>query len=294
MAMRSPMRGENCVMHRVAFATGATLVLATTLAVHQTVVNLANIGTPDAIVTRAAKTPLLASKGSLTSATPVPPGNDGSSLTFDVVNIDPQGASVFAGQAPTNSSVSVLANGRELATATADETGAWAIVTDRKLAAGDYEFSLSARSPQHDVTAGQSVRMVIAPVAPDVASSPTPEAVSPLSIPAPITFVYNDTTFTAQGRRAADLLAKRLVEQQPAMASLSGHADERGSDLYNMELSRRRLSVVADYLRDSGFVGKLELIPKGKSEPYAAIDRNALPKEEVLQLDRRVELLHSH
>jgi outer membrane protein OmpA-like peptidoglycan-associated protein len=61
-----------------------------------------------------------------------------------------------------------------------------------------------------------------------------------------------------------------------------------------MELSRRRLSVVADYLRESGFVGKLELIPKGRSEPYAAIDRNALPREEVLQLDRRVELLSTH
>jgi outer membrane protein OmpA-like peptidoglycan-associated protein len=288
------MRGENCVMHRVVFATGATLVLATTLAVRQTVVNLAHVGTPDAIVTRVAKTPLLASKGSLTSVTPVPPGGDGLSLTFDVVNIDPQGASVFAGQAPTNSSVSVLANGREVATATADETGAWAIVTERKLAAGDYEFSLSARSPQHGVTAGQSVRMVLAPAAPHVASSATPEAVSPLSIPAPITFVYNDTTFTAQGWRAADLLAKRLIEQQPAMVSLSGHADERGSDPYNMELSRRRLSVVADYLRDCGFAGKLELIPKGKSEPYTAIDRNALPKEEVRQLDRRVELLRAH
>ena len=288
------MRGENCVMHRVAYATGATLVLATTLAVCQTVVKLAHIGTPDAIVTRVAKTPLLANKGSLTSATPVAPVIDGSSLTFDVVNIDPEGTSVFAGQAPTNSNVSILANGREIATATADETGAWAIVTARKLAAGDYEFSLSARSPQHGVTAGQSVQMVIAPVAPHVASSATPEAGSALSIPAPITFVYNDTTFTAQGRRAADLLAKRLIEQQPAMASLSGHADERGSDLYNMELSRRRLSVVADYLRDSGFVGKLELIPKGKSQPYTAIDRTALPKDEVLQFDRRVELLHAH
>jgi outer membrane protein OmpA-like peptidoglycan-associated protein len=292
--MRSLLRGENCVMHRVAFATGAVLVLATTFAVRQTVVNLAHIGAPDAIVTQVAKTPLLVSKGSLTSVTPVPPGNDGSSLTFDVVNIDPQGPSVFAGQAPTNSSVSILANGRELATATADETGAWAIVTDRKLAAGEYEFSLSARSPQHGVSAGQSVRMVIAPEAPHVASGATREAVSSLSVPAPITFVYNDTTFTAEGRRAAHLLAKRLIEQQPAMASLSGHADERGSDLYNMELSRRRLAVVADYLRESGFVGKLELIPKGRSEPYTAIDRNALPKEAVLQLDRRVELLNAH
>jgi outer membrane protein OmpA-like peptidoglycan-associated protein len=288
------MRGENCVMHRVAYATGATLVLATTLAVCQTVVKLAHIGTPDAIVTRVAKTPLLTNKGSLTSATAVAPVIVGPSLTFDVVNIDPEGSSVFAGQAPTNSIVSILANGREVATSTADETGAWAIVTARKLAAGDYEFSLSARSPQHGVTAGQSVRMVIAPTAPHVASSATPEASSALSSPAPITFVYNDTTFTAQGRRAADLLAKRLIEQQPAMASLSGHADERGSDPYNMELSRRRLSVVADYLRNSGFVGKLELIPKGKSQPYTAIDRTALPKDEVLQLDRRVELLHAH
>jgi outer membrane protein OmpA-like peptidoglycan-associated protein len=288
------MRGENCVMHRVAFATGAVLVVATAFAVRQTVVNLAHLGAPDAIVTQVAKTPLLASKGSLTSATPVAPGNDGTSLTFDVVNIDPQGASVFAGQAPINSSVSVLANGREVATATADETGAWAIITNHKLAAGEYEFSLSARSPQHGVTAGQSVRMVIAPEAPHVASSATRGAVSQPLAPDPITFVYNDTTFTAQGRRAANLLAKRLIEQQPAMASLSGHADERGSDLYNMELSRRRLSVVADYLRESGFVGKLELIPKGRSEPYAAIDRNALPREEVLQLDRRVELLSTH
>jgi outer membrane protein OmpA-like peptidoglycan-associated protein len=292
--MRSLMRGEYCVMQRVAFATGAVLVLATTFAVRQTVVNLAHIGAPDAIVTRVAKTPLLASKESLTSARPVPSARDGSSLTFDVVNIDPTGGAVFAGQAPGNANVSVLANGQEVATATADETGAWAIVTDRKLAAGEYELSLSARSPQRGTTAGQSVRVVIAPTASHVAASATPQAVSPPSTPAPITFVYNDTTFTEQGRRAAELLAKRLKEQRPATASLSGHADERGSDLYNMELSRRRLSVVADFLRESGFVGKLELIPKGKSEPYTAIDRNAFAKEEVLQLDRRVELVRAH
>ncbi|MFZ0853589.1 MAG: hypothetical protein WAO08_30885, partial [Hyphomicrobiaceae bacterium] len=67
-------------------------------------------------------------------------------------------------------------------------------------------------------------------------------------------------------------------------------ADERGTDVYNIELSRRRLLVVADYLRDSGFAGKLELIPKGRSEPYTGIDRRSLPREEAFQLDRRVEL----
>ena len=225
------MRGENCLMHRVAYATGATLVLATTLAVCQTVVKLAHIGTPDAIVTRVAKTPLLANKGSLTSATPVAPVIVGPSLTFDVVNIDPEGTSVFAGQAPTRfqrQHSRQWPGGGHVERLTRRGHGPSSLLV---LAAGDYEFSLSARSPQHGVTAGQSVRMVIAPTAPHVASSATPEASSALSIPAPITFVYNDTTFTAQGRRAADLLAKRLIEQQPAMASLSGHADERGSDL---------------------------------------------------------------
>jgi len=57
-----------------------------------------------------------------------------------------------------------------------------------------------------------------------------------------------------------------------------------------MQLSRQRLQVVADYLRHQGFAGALELIPKGKSEPYAGVDRRAVPKEEAFQFDRRVEL----
>ena len=211
-------------------------------------------------------------------------------ITFDVVRIDPQGSSVFAGQAPPNSSVSILANGRALATAAADETGAWAIVTDRKITPGEHEISLGAVSTQGAVTAGETIQIVVAPPVAGVTSISEPHARSPQSSPAPITFVYNDTAFTADGRRAAESLAKHLISQQPAAVSLSGHADERGTEVYNIELSRRRLLVVADYLRDSGFTGKLELIPKGKSEPYTGIDRRSLPREDAFQLDRRVEL----
>src|SRR5262249_30024910 len=57
--------------------------------------------------------------------------------TFDVVRIDPQGASVFAGQAPPNAHVSIQADGQVLASATADETGAWAIVTEHKFPPGE-------------------------------------------------------------------------------------------------------------------------------------------------------------
>ena len=57
-----------------------------------------------------------------------------------------------------------------------------------------------------------------------------------------------------------------------------------------MELSRQRLLVVSDFLRKNGFVGELELIPKGKSEPYVGIDRHELSTEDAFQLDRRVEV----
>jgi len=282
-----------------AIATGTTLllaitVLATTVAVRQTILSLPDIAAPSQKKPEPANARALASGASHGPVAPAAKEANNANLTFDVVRIDPQGMSVFAGKAPTNSNVSIQANGRELITTTADETGAWAVVTDRRLPAGVYEFSLSARSPQHDVTSAPSVRLVIAPPPAPGDSHPKPgPAVSPQSIQAPITFLYNDTTFTAEGRRAADLLAKRLIKQRPTVVSLSGHADERGSDQYNMELSRRRLTVVADYLRSSGFAGRLELIPKGRSEPYTAVDRHALPREDVFQLDRRVELLNT-
>ena len=74
---------------------------------------------------------------------------------------------------------------------------------------------------------------------------------------------------------------------------MTGHADERGSHALNMALSADRLKTVARFLRDGGFTGSLDLIPKGDTEPFRAIDRTRLPQEQLYDLDRRVELLLS-
>jgi outer membrane protein OmpA-like peptidoglycan-associated protein len=241
---------------------------------------------PGPVVTRTVARP------SLPSAPPAAPKSIGDTkLAFDVVRIDPEGASVFAGRAPPNSNVTILANGRSVAAATVDETGAWATVTDGKIAPGQYELSLRATSKERaDLLTGQTVRLVVPPPAPRTVPAATRLAAAALSMPPPITFVYNEATFTDAGRQAAALLAAQLASQRPALVSLSGHADERGSDPYNMELSRQRLQVVADYLRQKGFAGELQLVPKGKSEPYRRVDRQLLSREDALQLDRRVEL----
>ena len=75
--------------------------------------------------------------------------------------------------------------------------------------------------------------------------------------------------------------------------TLTGHADERGTDEFNMELSQRTARHVAKYLREGGYKGELELIPKGKIG--AVHRRRAQPstrQEELWQFDRRVELDH--
>lgn len=111
-----------------------------------------------------------------------------------------------------------------------------------------------------------------------------------VSIPVPITFFYNEAALTPEGDRAAKLLLEYVKLKRLSTISLSGHADERGSDAFNFELSRERLDTVASLLRDGGYVGELELVPKGKSEPYLGVDRTKFSGETLYQLDRRVEL----
>jgi outer membrane protein OmpA-like peptidoglycan-associated protein len=110
------------------------------------------------------------------------------------------------------------------------------------------------------------------------------------STPVPMTFVYNEATLTPEGRKAARLLLEYLTLKKFGSVTLSGHADERGLPDYNMELSRQRLISIERLLRDGGYQGKLDLLPKGATEPFKGVDRSRYPREELLQLDRRVEL----
>lgn len=109
-------------------------------------------------------------------------------------------------------------------------------------------------------------------------------------IPVPVMFVYNEATLTSEGERAAALLLEYLTLKRLSSVELTGHADERGSDDYNYDLSRERLETVSQILKTGGYTGDLRLTPKGKSEPYTGVDRTAYKGEALYQLDRRVEL----
>jgi outer membrane protein OmpA-like peptidoglycan-associated protein len=110
------------------------------------------------------------------------------------------------------------------------------------------------------------------------------------AIPVPIMFVYNEATLTPEGQHAANLLLEYLTLKRLSAVELTGHADERGTPDYNMDLSRDRLATVSDLLKNGGYSGELKLTPKGKSEPFTGVDRKQYTGEALFQLDRRVEL----
>jgi outer membrane protein OmpA-like peptidoglycan-associated protein len=127
-------------------------------------------------------------------------------------------------------------------------------------------------------------------VAPEPPQSASSAGVKTDIIPVPIMFVYNEATLTPDGERAAGLLLEYLTLKRLTAVELTGHADERGTNEYNYDLSRERLETVSRLLRDGGYTGELKLTPKGKTEPYTGVDRSAYTGEALYQLDRRVEL----
>lgn len=146
--------------------------------------------------------------------------------------------------------------------------------------------------PESQASQSSITQPLLSPSSPPAqsASQPPSSQLSATTVPVPITFVYNEATLTPEGRSAAGLLLEFLKLKKFASVILSGHADERGLPDYNMELSHERLIAIERVLRNGGYQGKLQLVPKGATEPFTGVDRSKYPAEELYQLDRRVEL----
>lgn len=228
---------------------------------------------------------------------------------FDVARISPEGLSVFAGTAPPNSTVTVTADGKPVGTAKADEHGEWTLLSDHRFSTPDPDLAVSARTgveprlaDRREDDAGPATAglapparmlrefedLVAAARRPDDRAEPHGAVGAP--VPVPIQFVFRKAELTEQGRRAAELLSEYLELKNPERIVLTGHADERGVEAFNIVLSRQRLETVEALLRQNGYQGRLVLIPKGSSEPYQGVDRSAFDRHTLWQLDRRVEL----
>lgn len=109
-------------------------------------------------------------------------------------------------------------------------------------------------------------------------------------IPLPMQFHYNEARLTEDGEHAVSLLLEYLKLKDSHKVRLTGHADERGSPEFNLKLSEERLATIERELRRGGYQGEIDLVAKGESEPFRGVDRTRMSADEVMQLDRRVEL----
>ena len=100
----------------------------------------------------------------------------------------------------------------------------------------------------------------------------------------PIRFEFNESSLTADARAALDRVAD-CIKKNSGRLTLEGHADERGTEEYNLQLSNRRAEAVKRYLVTLGVTGRnLETVGYGETRPA----ENA-SNEDAWAANRRVE-----
>lgn len=88
-------------------------------------------------------------------------------------------------------------------------------------------------------------------------------------------FGYDSSELTAEAREVLDKQANWLRTYPNVMATIEGHADERGTREYNLALGERRANAVKNYLVALGIeTTRLTVVSYGKERP-AVLGSNA-------------------
>ena len=83
-------------------------------------------------------------------------------------------------------------------------------------------------------------------------------------------FDFDKSDIRPEDRGTLDLKAMILGANDGLRLRISGHADERGSDEYNLALGTRRAAAVKTYLTNKGIDGgRLDVVSYGEEQPMA-------------------------
>ncbi len=88
------------------------------------------------------------------------------------------------------------------------------------------------------------------------------------TIMAPIYFDYDSDALSADASAGLDMKLRILNANSGVRLRISGHADERGSDEYNLALGQRRAAAAKRYLTQRGIADdRIEIISFGEERP---------------------------
>ncbi len=100
----------------------------------------------------------------------------------------------------------------------------------------------------------------------------------------PVRFAFNEYSLSSESRSKLEQIAD-CIKKQGLKVAVEGHADERGTEEYNLQLSNKRAAAVKKYLTDLGVAGnKLDTVGYGENRP--AVNGQT---EEAWATNRRVE-----
>jgi outer membrane protein OmpA-like peptidoglycan-associated protein len=93
-----------------------------------------------------------------------------------------------------------------------------------------------------------------------------------VTLAADVLFRFDSAKLSRRARSRIDEAAARVEQDGPAVVSVVGYTDSRGSDAYNLGLSRRRAAAVSRALRQRLGAGGPALRTRGRGEadPVAA------------------------
>jgi peptidoglycan-associated lipoprotein len=84
----------------------------------------------------------------------------------------------------------------------------------------------------------------------------------------PIYFAYDQSTLSPEGQSILQEIGSLMKEVPEITARVEGHADERGTNEYNLALGERRAIAVQDYLASYGVQkSRLQTISYGEEKP---------------------------
>ena len=135
--------------------------------------------------------------------------------SFDVVRIEPTGEGVIAGRAQPGWTVTLESGGNKIAETKADEEGAWSVVLDKPLAAGDHSLALRATSPDgtQALTGQQPVQVAVGKPGEVVVAQKEPAAQEPAKEAAPAS---PEETKTAEAPQAVPGQPEPVVPDENA------------------------------------------------------------------------------
>ena len=102
-----------------------------------------------------------------------------------------------------------------------------------------------------------------------------------------IRFEFDQYELTVDARQSLDNTAKCIQEAGDLRIVLEGHADDRGTQEYNLALGEKRANTVKAYLKNLGVnASRVETRSKGENEPICRDDSDSCWSQ-----NRRVEFI---